>query len=327
MIPVRILGTGSVLDGRRVSTAELAAQVRSRDPAAIEARTGIAQRLWLDPEQSMAALAAAALTRALAVAELPASALRRVIFVSSTGGDVLCPATANEVIERLGIADHCDCFDLNNACTGFLTAFDIAARAIATGGGPVGIATVEMLSPYLAPEVARSYFVFGDAAAAVVLGPGRPGEGIHGAFFGNNGAYRDSIALEHPGRTGRPARFHFGSSNDEITGVVLKALRRCADEALAQAGLAMDDVAWFVPHQPNGIMLKIILARLKIPPEKTVPIVDEIGSVGAASIPVALDRLLRTRRVEPGDRILMLAVGGGLSYGALLLQAGPQIAS
>src|SRR6202044_3554236 len=126
-------------------------------------------------------------------AGLAPEALRRIILVTSSGGDVIGPATANAVVHALGLDDRCDAFDLNNACMGFLTAFDLAARCVATGLGPVGVVAAEMASRFIRPDAARPYFVLGDAAAAAVLGAGRRGEGILGSFLSNDGAHSSTV--------------------------------------------------------------------------------------------------------------------------------------
>src|SRR6185369_14580856 len=162
-LPVRIAGTSSFAPGPTVTTAELVRRVSPpRDAAAVEARSGVATRSFAPRDVTHAELAAAALTEALAVAALPATALERIIFVCSFGGDMAVPATANHVAARLGLAGSCDCFDVNNACMGFLTAFDLAARSIATGSGPVGIAAVELISRFTTPDDPRPFLVLAD---------------------------------------------------------------------------------------------------------------------------------------------------------------------
>jgi 3-oxoacyl-[acyl-carrier-protein] synthase III len=322
MIPVRILGTASAVPGRRVTTEELAVGL-GRNPQSVELRTGIRTRHWNAPGARLAEVGAEVLRRALGTAGLEARELRRLIFVNSTGGDTLIPATANHVAAALGLSGSCDAFDLNNACMGFLSAFDIAARSIATGLGPVAIVTAEMLSRAVAPDSPRSYLVLGDAAAAAVLGPARAGEGLLGSVLSNNGALPPDTVLAHPLLTGQPERVQFLTAKEEIRRIALDALSSATHALLAQAQVALSDIEWVLPHQPNGSMLQSVLEVLGVDPARTVPVVEEIGSVGAAAIPVSLDRLLRTRSVRPGDRILMTGVGAGVGQGALLYRVGP----
>lgn len=324
MIPVRILGTGSALAGAPRATAEIAdVALPGRDPGALERRIGIRTRRWAPPEVTAAALGAAAVAEALSAAGIAAADLRRLIFASSTGGDALIPATANGVLEALGLDDVCDAFDVNNACAGFLTAFDLAARSVATGLGPVAIVAAEIFSRYLSPERPRPYLIFGDAAAAAILGPGRPGEGVLAASLRNGAALRGRVVMEHPGLTGAPPWLDFRASYDEISASAVDAIRASSTAVAGAAGIAPADAEWFVPHQPNGALLGLLIAELGIDRARVVPIVDEIGSVGAASVPFSLDRLLRTREVRPGDRILLTAVGAGTGHGAILYRVAP----
>lgn len=321
MIPVRILGTASVLPERQVTTEELAVAL-GRNPSAIEQKTGIRSRHWALPGSTMAGLGAEALRRALAAAGLEARSLRRLLFVSSTGGDVLIPATANRIAAELGLAGTCDAFDLNNACMGFLSAFDVASRSVATGLAPVAIVVVELGSRIISAEEHRPYLVFGDAAVAAILGPARGGEGVLGAAFANDGTQPSDVWMAHPLVTGASERVRFEFSYQHIAEVALQALKTATRSVLEQARLSLSEVEWVLPHQPNGAMLRLIIEALGVEPARIVPVVEEVGSVGAASIPLSLDRLLRTRPVRPGERLLMVGVGAGISHGAVLYQAG-----
>jgi 3-oxoacyl-(acyl-carrier-protein) synthase III len=320
---MRILGTGTHLAGRLVTTAEIVAdRMPGKDPAEVEARIGIATRYWASPGTQAADTGAAALRQALEAAGMAARDLRRVIFVSSTGGDMLIPGTAHFVCGRLGLDDTCDAFDVNNSCAGFLTALDLAARSVATGLGPVAIVSSEIFSRYLPKDKLRPYLVMGDAAAAAVIGPGREGEGLLAVSLASEGLLRERVTMEHPGRIDHPTFLQFDATYAELTenaaGAMMKSTRRVLDEA----EVAIEDLEWVLPHQPNGRMLGIILDMMHVPHERTVPVVNEIGSVGSASIPMALDRLFRSGRVRAGDRILLTAVGAGTGYGSVLYRVG-----
>lgn len=321
MIPARIEATASLLPGRTVTTEELSREL-GRNPAAMERKTGIRTRRWIEPGTRASDLGAAVLRAALERAGRQAGALRRIVFVTSSAHDVLFPATANRVAAALGLAGSCDAFDLNNACMGFLTALDLAARSVATGLGPVAIVTVETPSRHLDREDHRPYLVFGDAAAAAIVSASEDGSGVVAAALANDGSLPPDVIIEHPFTTGRIEPVRFVQSNSDIGKVALGALFRATRELLDGAGMRLSDVAWVVPHQPNGAMLRALLAELAIDPARVVPVVDEIGSVGAASIPFSLDRLLRTRPVKAGDLVLFLGVGSGVARGALLYRVG-----
>jgi len=323
MIPVRVAGTDSFGPGKAYPTAWLAGRVNPpRDAVDVEAKTGIAQRYFVEGLGSAPELGAQSLRRSLAAANLDATDLGRIIFVSSVGQQMLFPATANLVAAELGLRGSCDCFDLNNACMGFLSAFDIAARAIATGGGPVAVVVVEFGSRYISPDDPRPYLVFGDAATSAVFTPARDGEGILSVFLRNDGVAFGNVILDHPGITGRKETIRFTATNATMSGEAIDAIRTSVDAVLDDSRLSLADVDWILPHQPNGALLRAIVETLDVSPERVVPVVQDFGSVGSASIPISLDRLYQSGRVRAGDRILLVGVGAGLSYGAILYQEG-----
>lgn len=293
-----------------------------RDPAGLIAKTGIETRWWADPSTTHASLGAEAMRLALQDANLAGTDLARLIQVNCTGGDTLLPATANALQDALELRGTCDCIDVNNACTGFLSAFDLAARSVATGLFPIGIVVSELWSKHLDPSDPRSYVVFGDAAAAVVLDRADDGSGLRSSWLRNDGRLRGSVTLAHAGLTREPEIVRFGVSNKQITREATEAILTSARTALELAGVTMDDIAWVLPHQPNGRMFDMLIRELGIDERKLLRVVGEIGSVGAASIPVSLDRLWRTGNVGAGDLVLMVAVGSGISYGAMVYEVG-----
>jgi 3-oxoacyl-[acyl-carrier-protein] synthase-3 len=319
ILPARIAGTGTIEPGIAVSTVDIAARVKPpRNPAAIVRKTGIVSRRFVTADESPADLGRQALEKALAASGLGATDLERIILVTSGGGDLVIPATANLIARGMGLAGTCDCFDLNNACMGFLTALDIAARGIATGGGPVGIAVVEPASYGTTPENPRPYLVFGDGIAAAVITPATADEGILGSWLRNDAIAFGNVRLANSGVTRKAELIQFTASADTMGVEAIEALQRATVEVLGRAGLTVDDVEWVLPHQPNGVLLNAIVRALGAAEDRVVRVVDQVGSVGAASIPISLDRLFRTRDVRPGDRVLMVGVGAGLSFGAML---------
>lgn len=318
MIRARILGTGSALGRRTVTTAALAARaLPHRDPEEMARRVAIHTRTWVDDEGA-AALATDALRRALDAAGVDAAALRRIILTTSTGGDHLIPATAHAVAGALGVDGDVDCFDVNNSCVGFLTAFDLAAMTVASGRGPVAVVAVEVFSRYVTPERPRPFLVLGDAAAAVVLGATDADEGLVASVHRTHTDLRDRLVTPHPGVVGHVEAIDFTPPAPEMTRSAVTGMRACVEPALARAGLALGDVDWFLPHQPNGHMLAEVTRAFGVDPARMVPVVEEVGSVGAAAIPTSLDRLWRTGRVKPGHHVLLTGVGSGTAAAALL---------
>jgi 3-oxoacyl-(acyl-carrier-protein) synthase III len=322
VIPVRIAGTGTVPAGRTVSTAELVARLGQGDVAAIEAKTGIVSRWFAEEGDTAAAFGARALRAALDAAGLAPPAIERLIFVSSLGGDALIPATSNKIAAALDLRGTCECFDMNNACMGFLSAFDVGARSVATGRGPVAIVVGELGSRFITPADPRPYLVVGDGVAAAVLVRGGEGEGMLASWLRNDGTIAGDVELRHPGITGQRETTRFTTSHKHITELAIEGFRTAIENVLAPAGVALGDVEWLVLHQPNGSLLRTVAEALNLDPERMINVVRDVGSVGAASMPIGLDRLLRSGRVRPGDRILMAGVGAGASYGAVLVRVG-----
>jgi 3-oxoacyl-(acyl-carrier-protein) synthase III len=321
-LPASILGTGSAFPGRRISTRSLIAEVLpGADPGPIESRIGIDTRHWLEPGETAAQLAARAVRRALERAEIEATELRRIILVTSSGGDQMIPATANAVAGALGIEDGPDAFDLSNSCAGFLTGFDLAARSVATGRGPVAVVAVETFSRHIAPAGRRAYLVLGDGAAAAIVGRARSSdEGLVASVMANSGILRGKMVMPHPYTEGARRYHDFDTNSEDITSTAIMLIERAVNAALDQARLRLTDIDWVLPHQPNGEIFNLLAERLGIGAERVVPIYREHGSLGSASVPVSLDRLLRERSVRPGARVLMTAVGSGTAYGAIVYQ-------
>jgi len=323
-LPARIAGTAHVAPGRAVSTAELARRLDPPvDPDELVRRTGIVSRHFAElGPRAGTELGVRVLRLALEDAGLRADALERLIYVTSNGGDDVTPANATRVAAALRLADTCDCFDLVNACVGFLTAFDVAARSIATGSGPVGIVVVELCQRVIGPEDPRPFVIFGDAAAAVVLDRGADGDVMLASWLRNDGIAGGDVHLHHPFATGKIENVYFTTSGSRMGTDAVGYMRRAADAALGRAGLRLQDIEWVLPHQPNGRLLERIIEGLSLDPARVVRVVHDVGSVSSASIPISLHRLRESGRVRPGDRILMLSVGTGLAYGAVLIQVG-----
>jgi len=331
-LAVEIAGTGSALPSRVVGTAELVAEAFPGSPpeqrARVETKSGIVTRHWLEPGEAALPLGVAALRGALERAGIEARALGRIIFVSSTGGDHVVPANAHQIAGAFGLSDTCDAFDLSNSCVGFLSALDVAARSVATGSGPVAIVAVETFSRQLSPRGPRAYVVLGDAAAAAVVRPiegraadgtGAPG-GILASCLRSVDRLRGKMSMAWAGSPGARPYHDFDARSSELADSALACIGAAIDDVLQSAAISLSDVDWVVLHQPNGSLYALLLDELGIDRRRTVNVVRDIGSVGAASVPFALDRLLRGATVTAGQRILMASVGAGTAYGAILYQ-------
>jgi 3-oxoacyl-[acyl-carrier-protein] synthase-3 len=323
LLAASILGTGSAVPDNLVSTEVVLEQAMpGRDAQAMKLRMGIGTRTWaeLGPLRSIE-LAATAVRSALDAAGMQPNDLQRLLFCASLGGDILAPANANLVARDLGIADHCACFDLNNACVGFVSLLDVAARFVATGSGPVAVVASEIFSRHLHPTRGpRAHVVFGDAAGAAILGPSSGDAGMLASHFGNDGRNFRAVTLYHPTITGKPEALSFGMSTREIAAVAIPDMQRAVSDVLDKGGVTREDVDWVVLHQANGTFLDYFLDALGFRIEQTVRHVDRLGSLGSASVAVGLDELFRQRPVKSGDLVLMAAVGSGTARGATLFR-------
>lgn len=319
----RLAGSGVLLPGTPVPTAEVAARV-GVDAAVAVRKTGIQNRHWA-PELSFAEGGAWALEAALGDAGLNGAALERIILVTSTGTEAIIPTAANAIAALVGQAGHGDCLELNNGCMGFLTALDLAARCLATGSGPIAIVVAELGSHFITPTDPRPYLVFGDAIVALVLEPptaGTPATCLVASDFRNDGRVTGNVLLASGSVTGQRETIRFGATNTRMGELAEELLVSAVGRTLARAGCGREDLAWFLPHQPNGRLLERFAAALDVPPERVVRVVDHIGSVGAASIPVSLHRLRQDGLARPGDLLLLAGVGAGVSCGAVLMRWG-----
>ncbi len=321
MIRAALIGTGSEIPGRTVSNEEVGATLDPPvDADYILERTGIEQRNWMDPDAKSAPVGARVLTTALEEAGLAATDLSRIIFTSSGGGDWTSPSNAGAIAHELGLSGSCDCFDINNACTGFLTSVDLACRSVATGMGPVAVVVVEKISDIFDPNDKRTALVFGDAAAALVFGAPARDQGLLSSVLVTDPSLGRSVSMKHPRWSGVFEPVRFEDTNKEMVQGALRLLLQAGADALAAAGTTIDDIEWVLPHQPNGRMYDSIVQGLGADPAKTLKVVHKIGSTAGAAIPVSLDRLRKERPVKPGDRVLMVGIGGGVSYGAVVLK-------
>lgn len=326
-VAVEIAGTSAILPGRKVATKELVAEVYGAEDderfqqrlQTVRSKTGIESRYFCDPEDCCESLGSEALAQALANSGIAAEELDRVIYVSSGSGEIIFPAAANLICRALNLADSCDCFDLNNACMGFLTALEIATCDIAVGSGPVGIVVAEFPSRITTPAEPRPYLVFGDAVVATVVRKAENG-GILSSYLRNDGVTFGNVLLRSAAFTGELQTIQFTDHKSVIENQAFEALHKCIAVALKNAKLTLDEVDWILPHQPNGEMFENIAAEFNLPEEKLIPVAAEIGSTGAAPIPYSFHLLAEAGKIQPGNRILFAGVGGGVSYGAMVYE-------
>ncbi|MFF3291698.1 beta-ketoacyl-ACP synthase III [Streptomyces sp. NPDC003023] len=323
-----LAGLGGHLPPRRVTNDELAERFDTSDEW-ITTRTGIRARHWADRGTSTGDLAVEAGLRALKSAGLDAapSAVDLVVLATTTP-DHPCPATAPDVAARLGLGPVA-AFDIAAVCSGFVYALSVARAHIASGQAErVLVIGAETYSTVLDPDDRATSVIFGDGAGAVVLTAGRAGDegAVLGVRLGSDGTGRDLITIPGGGSRRRadgtrpaPRDAYFTMQGKKVFAA---AVTRMHDSVRA----VLDDVGWdtrqidhLVGHQANIRIIHALARRLRVPRERAVLNIDRVGNTSAASIPLALADAAAQGRFAPGDRVLLTAFGGGLTWGSAAL--------
>jgi 3-oxoacyl-[acyl-carrier-protein] synthase-3 len=320
-IGIRLRGTGSCLPETVLHNQNFPASLDTSDEW-IRTRTGIRERRICRPDETTSSLGLQASRRALEAAGVAPTDLDLIICATVTA-DMLVPATACLIQGQLGCRPI-PAFDLNAACTGFIYGLAAAASFLQTGAARHALVVGgETLSRIVDFSDRTTCILFGDGAGAVVLSaePGGPvplfrlyADGTRHELIRANGvALRPPASA--PARPVSPDYFDYLRMNGrEVFKFAVRAICELIDESLADAGLRLADIDLIVPHQVNQRILDAAFADLDFPMEKLVVNLDRYGNTSAASVPIALDEALRSGRLQPGDTVLMLAFGGGLTW-------------
>jgi 3-oxoacyl-[acyl-carrier-protein] synthase-3 len=318
----RITGTGSHLPPRRLSNDDMVALLAARgvetSDAWIVERTGIRARHFAADGVACSDLALAASRAALQAAGRSAEEVDLIIVATSTP-DMVFPSTAAILQHKLGIAG-CPAFDLQAVCSGFVYALAVADAMIRAGSARCAlIVGAEIFSRILDFDDRTTCVLFGDGAGAVVL-EASPQPGILASDLHADGRHVGILCV--PGTvaggrvSGDPLLKMDGPAVFKLAVGVLDSAARAV---LAKAGRTEADLDWLIPHQANIRIMQGTAKKLKLPPEKLIVTVDEHGNTSAASVPLALDVAVRSGRVQRGDTVMLEGVGGGFTWGAVLL--------
>jgi len=317
----RILGTGSYLPARVLTNAELERMVETTDQWIVE-RTGIRERHLAADDETASTMGLEAARRALSAAGVDPQQID-LIIVATTTPDLVFPATACLIQERLGIRE-CPAFDVQAVCTGFVYALAIAEKFIRTGSARCALVIgSETLSRIIDWKDRSTCVLFGDGAGAVVLGRSEE-PGIISTHLHADGQYKDllcvptGIGTNH--RQDAALRPYVRMEGSEVFKVAVTTLGRIVDETLAANRMQQSDITWLVPHQANIRIIAATAKKLGLPMERVVLTVDRHGNTSAASIPLAFDEAARDGRIRRGDTVLMEAFGGGFTWGSVLLR-------
>jgi 3-oxoacyl-[acyl-carrier-protein] synthase III len=318
----RITGTGSFLPPRRLTNADLAAELAARgvetsDEWIVE-RTGIRARHFAAPDVTCSDLGVQAARHAMEAAGVGAQDIDLIIVATSTP-DMVFPSAACILQSKLGIAG-CAAFDVQAVCSGFVYALTIADSMIRTGSANKALVIgAEVFSRILDFNDRTTCVLFGDGAGAVVLeASDQPGilatdlhaDGKHVGILCVPGTVAGGKVLGDP---------VLKMDGQAVFKLAVGVLEDAARATLAKAGRSAADIDWLIPHQANIRIMQSTARRLKVPMDKVVVTVDQHGNTSAASIPLALDAAVRGGQIAKGDTLMLEGVGGGFTWGAVLL--------
>jgi 3-oxoacyl-[acyl-carrier-protein] synthase-3 len=322
---VAIVGTGAYVPERVLTNAELEKMVDTTNEW-IVSRSGIRERHIARDDQPTSDLAAEAARQALESAHVKAEDVD-LIIVGTITPDMVFPSTACFVQTAIG-AKRATCFDVEAACSGFLFAVCTAQQYLLAGTIKTALVIgAEKLSCVTDWKDRTTCVLFGDGAGAVVLQTVEGERGILATVTGSDGSLHDLLNI--PGGGSRHPASHStvdqGLHTMKMVGreVFKHAVRNMGEavtRALAQCGLGTADVAMVIPHQANLRIVEAIRERLGLPPEKVYVNLDRYGNTSAASVPLALDEAVRLGRIKPGDIVVLVAFGGGFTWGATVMR-------
>jgi len=314
----RIAGTGGYLPAKVITNKDLESRVETTDEW-IFSRTGIRQRHVAADNEFASDLALIASRRALAAAGVKPEAIS-LIIVATTTPDMVFPSTACILQSKLGIK-NCPAFDVQAVCSGFVYALAIADQFMRSGQYQnMLVVGAEVYSRILDWEDRTTCVLFGDGAGAVVL-QRSDAPGILSSHLHADGSHADILSV--PGSvsggqvSGRPLLQMEGNA---VFKFAVRVMGEVAEEALAANHLEKSAIDWLIPHQANIRIIQATAKKLGMPMEKVITTVDLHANTSAASVPLALDTAVRDGRIRPGQLVMLESVGGGFTWGAVLVK-------
>jgi 3-oxoacyl-[acyl-carrier-protein] synthase-3 len=318
MIYSRIIGTGSYLPEKVLTNHDLEQIVDTSDEW-IYTRTGIRERHIAADNEFVSDLALNAAKAAIAAAGIERSEIDLIIFATSTP-DMIFPSAACVLQDKLGIKNGA-AFDIQAVCAGFIYALSTADKFIRSGQHRCALVVgAEVFSRILDWSDRTTCVLFGDGAGAVVLKASEE-PGILSSHLHADGSYRNILCVPGSVSGGKVQGHPFlKMEGNAVFKFAVRVLEDVAMEAINASGLEKSAVDWLVPHQANIRIIYATARKLDLPPERVVVTVERHGNTSAASIPLALDEAVRDGRIRSGHHVLLEGVGGGFTWGSLLLK-------
>lgn len=320
MIFSRVVGTGGYLPGAPISNDDLVARGIETSDEWMVGRTGIRYRHFAAEGVTTSQLAANAGREALDAAGLKPSDID-LLIVATTTPDMIFPSTACLVQSALGIPVGVPAFDVQAVCSGFVYALTVADKFIKSGSHKRAMVIgAETLSNILNWEDRSTCVLFGDGAGAMILAadeqPGVLATAVHAD--GSQTSILSANARFSGGKgVGSPLVSMDGQA---VFKLAVRALEDVALEVLGMASMSAADLDWFIPHQANSRIIQAVAKRLNVEMERVVVTVDRHGNTSAASVPMAMNAAVRDGRIRSGQNVLLQGVGGGFTWGAVLLR-------
>lgn len=322
----KIVGLGSYLPENVMTNSDLEAIVETTDEW-ITTRTGIKERRVVAEGEGLVDLASRAGLAALEDAGVEPDEVDLLILATATVEQPI-PATSAIIQPRMGLVNAA-CFDLSAACSGFTYALNVGRQFIATGEAEtILVVGAECLTRYVDWTDRATCVLFGDGAGAAVLKPGSPGEGILHIKWRTDGNYADLISMPGGGSRFPPhstesieQRLPFiKMRGNETFKVAVRSLTEISLEVMEAAGIGVEDIDLFIPHQANMRIIQAVGQRLKLSEEQVFTNVQRVGNTSAASIPIAMVEAREQGLLKPGCLLLTSAFGGGLTWASSLIR-------
>ena len=317
---VRIAGTGMAVPERVLTNEDVATMVDTSD-GWISQRTGIKSRHIVEDDTTVRDLAVQALKQALDSAGIEADQLDLVILATLTP-EMVCPATATRVVAEIGAAPAGG-MDLSAACSGFVYGLNVAASLMQTGHyRHIAVVGSELLSKIIDWQDRRSCVLFGDGAGAAILAAAQDeGPGCLYQSMSSNGNGWEFLYCPRserdlpPDANGFSGKYNTLQMNGrEVYKFAVSTLQDTIVKAVQGAGIELEDLAMIIPHQSNQRILESARERLGLTPDKLYTNIERYGNTSAASIPICLHELTASGRIRTGDLILLVGLGGGLTW-------------
>lgn len=320
---IRIIGTGSYLP-KKVADNHFLSTIVDTDDEWIRQRTGIKERHLSNGKEGTTYMATHAAEAALENAGITADELDMII-VATVSADTYVPSTSCQVQGAIG-AIRATCFDLNAACSGFLFAMNTAYAYIEMGmAKTILIIGAETLSREVDWSDRSSCILFGDGAGAAIMRQEEGKGGLIASVTGSDGSQGDVLTckgrgIQNPFHQSKRKKDYLRMEGQAVFRFAVTMVPRCIKQILKKTGYDTEDIKFFVLHQANVRILELIAKCLKVDIDKFPMNLDRYGNTSSASIPILLDELNRNNLLEPGDKIVLSGFGGGLTWGAVLIE-------